>query len=161
MKTYALVTRWQLRAPIERVWDALSKPEDWPRWWRYVKGVKEIEKGDARGVGALRRYTWSTRLPYDLSFNMRTTAIVRPTYMEGIAQGELNGKGVWRLAESGDATSVQYEWTVTTDKPWMNLFAPLLAPVFAWNHNQVMEEGARGIARHLGVELIGFEKCDR
>jgi hypothetical protein len=28
---------------------------------------------------------------------------------------------------------------------------PILAPVFAWNHNEVMREGGRGLAHHLGA----------
>jgi hypothetical protein len=157
MKQFSLTTRWHLDAPIERVWDALIAVEQWPRWWRYVLAVVEIEKGDAQGVGSLRRYTWSSRLPYRLSFNMRTTAVARPSLMEGIASGDLEGHGRWRLESLGDTTRVQYEWTVVVGKPWMRAFAPLLAPVFAWNHDQVMREGGRGIARHLGVALIAYE----
>jgi len=68
---YALVTEWCLEAPIERVWDAIYAVEVWPRWWKYVLTVEELEKGDASGVGAVRRYTWASRLPFRLSFNMR------------------------------------------------------------------------------------------
>jgi len=157
MKQFSLTTRWHLDAPIERVWDALHAVEQWPRWWRYVIAVAEIEKGDAQGLGSLRRYTWSSRLPYRLSFNMRTTAVTRPTLMEGIASGDLDGSGRWRLEPLGATTRVQYEWTVVVGKPWMRAFTPLLAPVFAWNHDQVMREGGRGIARHLGVALIAYE----
>ena len=32
--------------------------------------------------------------------------------------------------------------------------APLLAPAFRWNHGQVMAEGGRGLARHLGAKLL-------
>jgi carbon monoxide dehydrogenase subunit G len=154
MKQFALTTHWHLDAPIDRVWDALAKPDDWPRWWRYVRAVTEIEKGDAQGVGSLRRYTWSSRLPYSLSFQMRTISMRRPTGMEGIASGDLDGRGHWRLEAQGDTTRVRYDWTVEVGKRWMQAFAPLLAPVFAWNHNQVMREGGRGLARHLGVALL-------
>jgi len=41
-----------------------------------------------------------------------------------------------------------------TGKPWMNALAPLLAPAFRWNHGQVMGEGGRGLANHLGVRLL-------
>jgi uncharacterized protein YndB with AHSA1/START domain len=156
MRQYSLVTEWRIEAPIGRVWDALSKPEVWPSWWRYVESVTDIEPGDARGVGALRRYTWSSRLPYRLSFDMRTTALEEPYRIEGIATGDLNGTGQWRLRESATTTRVTYLWTVRTDKAWMNLLAPILAPVFAWNHNEVMREGGRGLAHHLGVPLREF-----
>jgi hypothetical protein len=154
LNQYALVSRWHLAAPIGTVWDAINKVEDWPRWWRYVKAVVELQKGDANGVGAIRRFTWTSRLPYALTFEMRASVVERPTFMEGIASGELAGHGRWRLADEGATTRVRYEWTVGTTKPWMNLLAPLMAPAFRWNHGQVMAEGGRGLARHLGVVLL-------
>jgi uncharacterized protein YndB with AHSA1/START domain len=98
------VTQWHLDAPVQRVWDALVAPEEWPRWWRCVEEVVELEKDDAQGIGALRRYTWSSRLPYRLSFEMRTTGILRPTFIEGVATGDLNGVGRWQLREAGQTT---------------------------------------------------------
>lgn len=157
MKQFSLITHWHLDAPIERVWGALVAPENWPRWWRYVHAVVELEKGDAQGIGTLRRYTWSSRLPYRLSFEMRTTALERPIFIEGVAAGDLIGTGRWRLEPHDDSTRVQYEWTVVDGKKWMRMFAPLLSPMFAWNHDQVMHEGGRGLARHLGVALLAYE----
>jgi hypothetical protein len=29
------------------VWDAIYAAEAWPRWWKYVLAVEELEKGDA------------------------------------------------------------------------------------------------------------------
>jgi uncharacterized protein YndB with AHSA1/START domain len=161
MRQYSLVTQWHLEAPIERIWEALVAPEEWPRWWRYVEEVVELEKGDAQGIGAVRCYTWSSRLPYRLSLQMRTTTLARPTFIEGVATGDLNGTGRWHLQEVGNTTCVKYEWMVTTGKGWMNLLAPILAPVFAWNHDQVMREGGRGIAQHLGVALLAFQASGR
>jgi hypothetical protein len=157
MKQYVLVTHWHLDAPIERVWDSISRVEEWPRWWKYVHEVVEIEKGGENAVGSLRRYTWSSRLPYRLSFEMRTTVARKPSFMEGIASGELNGYGRWHLAPEGGTTRVRYEWSVSTGKAWMNALAPLLAPAFRWNHGQVMAEGGRGIARYLGVRLLSTD----
>lgn len=158
MPHFSLVTDWHLEAPVERIWEALVAPEEWPRWWRFLEAVTVLEKGDASGVGALRRYTWTSRLPYRLSFEMRTTALARPAFIEGMAAGELRGTGRWQLEPMDGATRVRYEWTVTTEKPWMQLVGPVLAPLFAWNHDQVMLEGGRGLARHLGVPFMGFAR---
>jgi hypothetical protein len=154
LSEYALVSHWHLAAPIDAVWDAINAVEEWPRWWRYVKSVVELKKGGANGVGAVRRFTWTSRLPYALTFEMRASVVERPSFMEGIASGELSGRGRWHLAPDDGTTRVRYEWTVETTKPWMNLLAPLLAPAFRWNHGQVMAEGGRGLARHLGVALL-------
>ncbi len=157
IRQFALTTRWHLDAPVERVWEALSKPQEWPRWWRYVRAVEEIDGGDADGIGALRRYTWTSRLPYRIRFAMRTTALRRPHLMEGSASGDLEGHGRWELEPEGATTRVRYDWTVALDKAWMRAFAPVLAPVFAWNHDQVMRAGGSGLARHLGVALLAHE----
>ena len=116
--------------------------------------VEELTPGDADGVGALRRYTWSSKLPYRLTFDMRVTRVERPSSLEGAAEGDLRGTGRWHLAPEGETTHVRYDWTVDTTKPWMNLLGPLLQLAFRWNHNQVMAEGGRGLARYLSVSLL-------
>ena len=154
MSQFSLITHWHLDAPIDRVWHAIVAVEDWPRWWRYVRKVEELAPGDADGYGALRRYTWTSKLPYRLSFAMRVTRVEHPSSLEGVAEGDLNGTGRWHLAPEGATTHVRYDWTVATTKRWMIALAPVLEPAFRWNHNQVMAEGGRGLARHLGVSLL-------
>jgi hypothetical protein len=155
-KRYALTTQWHLRAPIGQVWDAIYAVELWPQWWKYVLAVTELQQGDATGVGAVRRYTWSSRLPYRLTFDMRSTSVQSPHLLVGEALGELTGIGRWSLSEAEDpsGTHVRYDWEVQTSRAWMNALAPVLAPVFRWNHGQVMAAGGHGLAKHLGVELL-------
>jgi hypothetical protein len=43
---------------------------------------------------------------------------------------------------------------VRTTRSWMNALTPLARPVFRWNHDWVMRQGGRGLARRLGVELL-------
>src|SRR5688500_1974794 len=138
MAEFALVTIWRLAVPIAAVWKDLAAPEHWPQWWRYVKRVEVLNPGDADGIGAVRRFTWSSKLPYSLSFEVTATRIEKPHLLEGRSRGELDGTGTWRLSESDGVTTVRYDWRVSTTKAWMRLMAPLLRPVFAWNHHGVM-----------------------
>ena len=48
---FHLVTDWALAAPAGAVWEALTKPEDWPDWWPAVERVELVEPGDGDGVG--------------------------------------------------------------------------------------------------------------
>ena len=153
MAAYRFLTTWCLDAPLEDAWAAIYDSARWPEWWQGVQRAEKTRDGDESDIGAVWRYTWRSRLPYDLEFEMETTRVERPHLIEGRARGELFGTGRWRFYE-GAGTAVVYEWNVETTKPWMNKLAPLARPVFAWNHDVVMRQGGEGLARFLGARLL-------
>ena len=144
---FDLVTHWHIDAPLERVWEAIAAPQDWPRWWRAVKRVEPIDTGDANGVGAVGRVTWRTALPYTIELVTRTTRIEPLRAIEAEARGELVGTGLWTFTPAGDATHLRYDWNVEVQKPWMRLCAPALHPLFVWNHDVVMRWGEEGLRK--------------
>lgn len=148
---FELVTNWHLPVPIEPVWSALIEAEDWPDWWRAVKRVRLLGAGGPDGIGAVREFTWGTALPYTITFRMRATRVEPMTLLEGEARGELDGTGRWTLTEEGSGTGVRYDWRVELTKPWQRALAPILRPMFAWNHTVVMGWGEAGIRKHLGI----------
>ena len=149
MASYTFLTRWHVAAPVERVWAELTRPEEWPAWWSALKRVELLAPGDAAGVGARRRFSWRGRLPYTLTFEMTTTCVDAMDVIEGVAEGELRGRGTWRLRPDGDGTSVEYTWEVEATRWWMRLLDPVARPLFAWNHDQVMRSGEVGLAARL------------
>lgn len=148
---FHLVTNWHLKAPVAAVWDVLSRPEEWPGWWRAVKRVELIANGETGGLGAVRAFTWRTALPYELTFAMTVTRMEPTHILEGRASGELDGVGRWTLSEAPDGTDARYDWIVSLAKPWQRTLAPLLRPVFTWNHHVVMRWGNDGVRRRLGI----------
>lgn len=157
MKTYNFVTIWRVQAPIESVWNEIYNSPDWPSWWKGVESVVETRKGDEQGIGSVRRYTWKSKLPYRLSFDMQTTRIEPPLLLEGIATGELQGRGLWQLSTEESETIVRYDWSVETTKRWMNMLAPIARPLFEWNHNVVMNWGAEGLGYRLQASVVAQE----
>lgn len=157
MAEFHFLTTWDLDAPVQTVWEAISDQLHYPNWWKYVASVTELEPSPPGGCGGLYLYRWKTALPYSLSFAMRHTRYEPPYVTEGTAQGELEGVGRWELKEIDGFTRATYDWRVRTTKPWMNLLAPLARPAFQWNHDQVMAEGGRALAAHLGVRLLAFK----
>lgn len=156
MAEFRFLTEWRIEASRRRVCDAVSACLDWPRWWKGVIAVEEIEPGDAAGVGSLRRFTWKGRLPYRLTFNARVTRVIPLTVLEAYASGEVEGIGRWCFSEEGALTVVRYDWHVCINRPWMNLLAPVARPLFKWNHDQVMRQGAEGMARLLNARLVSL-----
>ena len=151
MKQYQFVTTWFLEATPEAVFDALLHSESWPDWWRGVTRVEELERGDADGLGNVRRYTFRSLLPYSLTFQMRSTMIDRPSVLAGDASGDLVGRGRWSLTPAEGGVTVRYDWQVATTREWMNVLAPITGPIFAWNHDLVMRWGEEGLRGHLGL----------
>jgi len=154
MADYEFVTIWKFKAPQEKVWDLVFHSEDWPAWWRGVERVERLKEGDENHVGAIHRYTWKSKLPYTLVFEMETTRVEPMNIIEGRAVGELQGRGRWRFSSHGEITTARYDWNVQTTKPWMNLLAPIARPFFSWNHDVVMRWGGEGLAKRLGVQLL-------
>lgn len=159
MAGYRFITEWQVDAPIDAVWEQLTHPDDWPGWWKGVEKVEALEPAAGSGprddhVGERRRYTWKSRLPYRLVFDMELTRSERPHLYEGRASGELEGTGTWTLTERDGGTRVRYLWAVRTTQPWMNIPFPFLRQIFELNHDAVMRWGGQGLGRRLGVKLV-------
>ena len=146
---FVLVSNWTIDAGIEAVWEALKHPVEWPRWWRFVHSVEELDAGDADGVGARYRFHWGSRLPYSIRLLTTVTEIVKPQRISARAEGDLRGVGTWRLDGDDRRTRVEYTWSVDLDRAWMRTLLPLLRPAFAWNHNAVMAAGETGLRAHL------------
>lgn len=156
MARFCFITVWRIEAPLAAVCDAVSRCQHWPQWWPAVQHVRELLPGDEQGIGSVRHFTWKGPLPYQLRFDVRVTQIVPHTLLEGWASGEVEGMGRWRFADEGGITVVQYEWDVRTNRQWMTWLAPLAWPLFKWNHDRVMRQGAEGMARLLNARLLSL-----
>lgn len=152
MSDYKFVTVWNIEAPVARVWDVIEDADAWPQWWQGVLKSDELHPGDKDGVGAIRQTVWKSALPYRLEFSSEILRVERHRLIEARAFGELTGHGLWRFeAVAPTKTRVQYDWSVKTTKPWMNLLAPIARPFFRWNHDVIMRWGEAGLRRQLGV----------
>ncbi len=157
MALYHFVSDIHLNAPRESVWEFIADPSSWPEWWRWLKAVDVLEKGNVDTLGLRARFTFGTALPYSLSFETEMVRAVRPVLLEGQATGELAGTGRWELSEDAVGTKVRYTWIVETTKRWMNAMAPIARPAFSWNHDVLMRDFATGLARALQAELSWVE----
>jgi uncharacterized protein YndB with AHSA1/START domain len=157
MADYHYISTWQLQAPIERVWPAISDLERLPAWYPAVQEVQTLAAGDADGVGSRVRYLIKGRLPMRLAFEATITRVVPPRELELRAEGELAGTGRWEIEQRAEVTSVRYTWDVRTTKAWMNLAAPVARPLFTWNTRGVLLEAGQGLARFLQVPLVDAE----
>jgi len=154
---YHYISTWQLQAPIEQVWTAISDFERLPAWYPAVQEVQTLTPGDDQQVGARVRLVIKGRLPMRLAFEGTITRVDPLRELELRAEGDLAGSGRWLLDHEGEITTARYRWDVHTTKAWMNLVAPVARPLFTWNSKGVMLQAGQGLARHLEVPLVKAE----
>ncbi len=151
---YRFLTIWRIEAPIEAVCEIIYQSLIWPQWWRNVEKVEELVPGNAQGIGNVRRYFWKGRLPYRLTFDICVSHIDPLATIDGIASGDVEGKGRWSFTADGAVTVVRHEWRVRTTPVWMNLLALVARPFIRWNHNAVMQQGGEALAQVLNARLV-------
>lgn len=149
MAGYEFLTTWNVAAPLEGVWAAIFDAERWPEWWPGVESVVQLDPGEGPlKLGSVSEQVWKSRLPYRVRFRTVTERVEQGRLIEGRADGDLRGRGIWRLAEAPGGTVVTYDWRVETTSRWMNALAPVARPVFRWNHDSVMAGGEAGLERY-------------
>ena len=148
--SYHFITRWRLRATPEQVYDIISEPLEFSRWWPSVYlGVEELEHGDAGGTG--RRVRFHTRgwLPYTLRWESRATEAVRPRRLAICATGDFDGTGVWMFEPDREFVRVTFDWKLKAEKPLLRYLSFLLKPVFSANHRWAMKRGEESLRLEL------------
>lgn len=158
-RPYAFVDEWDVDAPREAVFAALSDAESYPRWWRPV--YLSVESGGAPAVGTSSAQHFKGRLPYHLHTRSVLTRFEPPSVVAADVSGDLGGRGMWTLTErAGGGTHVRFDWEVYADRPLLRVLTPLLRPALRWNHawaiaraREGLEPYARSIAQRSGVSL--------
>lgn len=92
-----LATDIRLGTNPERVWEALTRSDSSPSWWRWLREVEVIDEGDERGVGARFRHQVGNPLLYRVSYEGEVTRAVEPSLAEFEASGDFAETGQFRL----------------------------------------------------------------
>lgn len=148
---YHFEDHWYVPFPLEQVWDVLSRPEEYPTWWRGVylsaKPLDGNQGSEEKKRVAVVATGW---LPYKLRFVIETTALQKPHGVEFKASGDFITDGSrWTLRPQDQGTAVTLDWNPRVEKPVIRFLSPLLKPLFRWNHIWTMKRGERQIAEYL------------
>ena len=144
------MTHWKVKGSVQEVSDVLGEPRDLVRWWPSVYlEVRQMEPGDARGIGKVVRLHTRGWRPYTLKWEFRVTESREPFGYSLEARGDFSGTGVWTFEPSGDSVEITYDWRVRADKPILRHLSFLLKPVFSVNHHWAMTKGEESLRAEL------------
>jgi hypothetical protein len=156
MAAYSFITHWRFDAPLERVWREIDAPECYPQWWPAMRVYRDLTPL-LHGVGSRAERVTKGVLPYELRYTTTTARYEPRREIAYDVEGDLTGDGRMVLRRDGTGTAVDIYWDVATSGFWLNLLAPVLKPLLAWNHNWVMAQGERGLAQRLATNTVGRE----
>ena len=154
---YRFTDDWYVAADPPVVRDLIRRVADWPTWWPSSLSVVPARPRVADATEA-SRYTFQTRLPYRMVFQ---ADVVReaPMAVETVVVGRVRGAGGWRVTPTAGGCTVHFDWSVEPQVLWMRALSPLARPVFIWNHQALMAEGAQALADRLGTEMLQLPVC--
>jgi quercetin dioxygenase-like cupin family protein/uncharacterized protein YndB with AHSA1/START domain len=142
-REYLFVDEWDVAAPREAVFHAISEARTYPQWWRPV--YIDVEADGEPEVGKESRQHFKGRLPYHLNTRSRISRLERPLIVVADVDGDLRGHGKWTLTETPTGTHVRFDWQVFADKPLLRVLTPILRPAFRWNHAWAIARAREGL----------------
>jgi Polyketide cyclase / dehydrase and lipid transport len=147
---YEFTTRWRVQGKADDVYEFISHPEHFPRWWPQVYlRVDELSPGEANGIGRRVRLLTKGWLPYKLRWESCCIESERPRRLAITANGDFNGVGVWTLEQDGGFVNATFDWRLTADKPLLRYLSFLFRPLFSANHRWAMARGEESLKREL------------
>ena len=146
---YRFLDEWRLAADVERVYDLVGTPLEYPRWWSEVFLEAEGDGGEP-APGKCIAVVARGFLPYRLRFSLTTLEVDRPYRIHSRLDGDFEGSGTWLLAEDEGQTRVTLDWRPSVRKAGVRQLTPVLRPLFRANHAWTMRRGLDAAQRVLG-----------
>jgi uncharacterized protein YndB with AHSA1/START domain len=153
---YHFLSDFNMTSSRDAIWAALLAVEEWPSWWRWLKRIDVVHEATSEdGVGAVYRNHVSSPTGYGFAFLGETADVDPLRRIDLTLSGEIVGRVRYLLADDpSGGTNLSYAQLVETPKRWMNLLEPIARSMFTWNHDKLMTDFGRGLARVSGGELV-------
>ena len=140
---YVFVDEWDVVAPHERVFEALTDTRTYPHWW--TPTYREVRADGPPKVGRESQQRFKAKLPYTLETVSKIVRLESPHQLEVDVRGDLRGHGIWTLTPRAGAVHVRFDWHVRADRRIIRALTPILRPLLRWNHNVAIRAAMRGL----------------
>ena len=156
---YYLGYRWLIEGPIDTVWYFVSHGRTYPEWFPVFRDAQS-ENQEVR-VGSRIRYHVKALVPYDLVWDVTVSRLEPPHLIQtdtALVLGgrfRLTGWVRFRLEQQGALVEVVNEQEMRAARPLPAPLHALAARVFAFNHDQAMAQGGRGLQHAVRAALAG------
>jgi len=141
------VDSWTVKAPLEAVFAVLSDLRTYPAWG--AAGYKSCQADGPPAVGRVIHVCVKGPLPFQIRFDAAITRLESPREVHMTATGDFDGEWSLRLEPTEGAVKIHSDWLIRPRRPPPRLLAPLLRPIFHWNHTSLVKGAYQGLQRYL------------
>jgi hypothetical protein len=137
---YVFHSIWRFRRDPADVYAALADLAGYPRWWRQVRSVREVNASCAELV-------CRSVLPYSLT--MQASAEIEDPITRTLRvrlDGDLVGWSQWRIGDDATAT---FDQDVHVANQLVRAAGRIARPLLRMNHAAMMSGGERGLRQYL------------
>lgn len=131
--------RYLFPAPPEHVWATMSRVEEFPGWWRWLKEYT-IEGGLVEG-GKLRGLVVPP-VPYTFFVTINIQQVEPARSISAHLTGDLDGAAQVELRDHPAGCDLSIRWSVEMRKPSLRAAAHVAKPVITWAHDHVIDIAA-------------------
>ena len=137
-----ILTRWELEASPQEVFDLIADAPSYSRWWPSVfLESRVLEPGDERRAGRLVEVRTATFLLASVRWRYRVTAAHAPGRLAVETSGDLEGLGLWTFEARGRNTVVRFNWRGRVTRTPFRQLPTFLRPLTRACHRWAMERG--------------------
>jgi hypothetical protein len=130
------------------LWLSIEHAEQFEGWWPWLQEFN-LEGGKLRS-GAVMHGIVTPPVPYRMRVDVELVACRRPTAIDAVVHGDLEGSASLRIRRSGlGGCTVEATWSVEMMQTPMRIASRFAHPLLQWGHDRVVEITVRSFRRHL------------
>lgn len=134
--------RYPLDGPPQRAWDALTRVEEYQRWWPWVR------RFDARALAPGARWQAKIRvpMPWSLRFTLDIDAVEAPERVDATISGDIEGTATITLEPDGTDAVIHLRADLAPRHRLLRAVNRLAPSVSRRLHDRVVDKAFRQFA---------------
>jgi hypothetical protein len=142
--------RFTFAATPRDIWDAIEDTGRFESWWPWLHEF-HLE-GRRLSSGSVLSGVVEPPLPYRMHIDVELVRTRRPTHLEAMVHGDLEGPAHVHLQRAGDGTAAEVGWHLEMMQRPMRVADRFAHPLLQWGHDRVVEATVSGF-RHRMEEI--------
>jgi hypothetical protein len=127
----------------EALWEVLSRPGDFPKWWTWLKSLDTDELAEGTIAHALIR----APIPWSLRLTIRLDKVVPAERVDAHASGDLVGPAHLDIGPHERGSQLRLRWELEPHERTLGALGRLTRPLLQWGQDWVVTNGVRQFTR--------------